>query len=210
MNVRYEKFDSPAGTFAAVSGGEDSGQPMVLLHGFGGGGIGWLSTIVHLERQYRILAPDLPGHGGSKALFDQPDLDSLAQALEQMIAGAGIDTPHIVAHSLGGAIALQLLKRGRVTARSLTLLACAGLTRRYDPSFFKAYISASTPAEMRDVLQRTVEPAFVITPVMVRSALAEVAANRLTGHLSQIVEAAEAGMILAPLEALNMLQGPLK
>lgn len=42
-----------------------SGEPLLLLHGFGGCGLDWEPFIAEFARSYRVIVPDLRGHGGS-------------------------------------------------------------------------------------------------------------------------------------------------
>lgn len=41
------------------------GEPLVLLHGFGGSGQNWLPFVPELAERYRLVIVDLPGHGHS-------------------------------------------------------------------------------------------------------------------------------------------------
>ena len=54
------------------------GPPLVLLHSFGWSGKQWRPFIADFARSHRVLAVDLPGHGGSAGwdkmkLFNYPD-----------------------------------------------------------------------------------------------------------------------------------------
>lgn len=42
-----------------------TGEPLVLLHGFGGCGLQWEPFVERLAATYRLIVPDLRGHGGS-------------------------------------------------------------------------------------------------------------------------------------------------
>src|SRR5215203_6041551 len=85
-------------------GGE--GPAVLLLHGLGGGASNWAMVAPQLVRDYRVVVPDLPGHGGSTPLAAPPETldpfaDRVAQLLEQQGARA-----LAVGHSLGGVVAL--------------------------------------------------------------------------------------------------------
>ena len=47
------------------TGAENEGRPVVLIHGFGGDLNNWLFTQPALSERHRVIALDLPGHGGS-------------------------------------------------------------------------------------------------------------------------------------------------
>jgi pimeloyl-ACP methyl ester carboxylesterase len=85
-----------------------SGEPvLVLLHGLGATGDVWNGWLPLLARRWpgRWLAPDLPGHGGSRPLSEYT-FDSLAGAVAAIV---GPDARAVVlGHSLGGVVGLAL------------------------------------------------------------------------------------------------------
>ena len=95
-------------------GGE--GPPLVLVHGLGGAAANWGPMAALLARRFRVLVPDLPGHGGSEAL---PAACGLASFADRVALVAG--------HSLGGAVAVRLALRRPAQVRGLALFAAAGL-----------------------------------------------------------------------------------
>jgi pimeloyl-ACP methyl ester carboxylesterase len=85
-----------------------SGEPvLLLLHGLGATGDVWDGWQPLLARRWpgRWLAPDLPGHGGSRPLASYT-FDTLAAAVAG-IAGGGAHTV-VLGHSLGGVVGLAL------------------------------------------------------------------------------------------------------
>jgi pimeloyl-ACP methyl ester carboxylesterase len=89
-----------------------SGEPvLLLLHGLGATGDVWEGWRPLLARRWpgRWLAPDLPGHGGSRPLSSYT-FESLAAAVAS-IAGAGARTV-VLGHSLGGVVGLALASGG--------------------------------------------------------------------------------------------------
>jgi pimeloyl-ACP methyl ester carboxylesterase len=112
----------PDHTAATHRGG--SGPPLVCLHGFAGTWHAWEPVLPALERHHDVLAVTLAGHNGGPPVAGGPDEAMLADAVEQAMDEAGFDVAHIVGHSLGGYVALQLAARGR--ARSVVAFAPAG------------------------------------------------------------------------------------
>ncbi|HWH43860.1 MAG TPA: alpha/beta hydrolase [Thermoleophilaceae bacterium] len=109
------------------------GEPLVLIHGFTATWRCWLPVLPELVARYDVLAPTLTGHdGGPEAGKDAPhDLQAAGDHLEQELDAQGIETAHLVGNSLGGALALELAKRGR--ARSVVALAPGGGWHPGDP-----------------------------------------------------------------------------
>ena len=103
-----------------------TGEPMVLLHGFTGTWRHWRPLLGDLVARYEVIAPTISGHDGGPPFPDSTPL-TLAGAtdlLETQLDGLGIDTAHLVGNSMGGALALELAKRGR--ARTVVALAPGG------------------------------------------------------------------------------------
>jgi len=103
-----------------------SGEPLLLLHGFTGAWHHWRPVLGELVARYEVIAPTLAGHdGGPPFPLDGPlTLAGAADSLEAHLDELGVDSAHVVGNSLGGALALELAKRGR--ARSVVALAPAG------------------------------------------------------------------------------------
>lgn len=92
--------------------GDPAGPPLVLLHGWPSSGLLWREIIPALAGRFRVLAPDLPGHGQS----DKPphlvyDLECLRNFVLDFLDALGLDTVHLVAHDLGDMAALSLAVR---------------------------------------------------------------------------------------------------
>ncbi|MRK00069.1 alpha/beta fold hydrolase [Aeromicrobium sp. S22] len=103
-----------------------SGEPLVLIHGIGHRRQAWDPVLETLAESYDVIAVDLAGFGESPAypLSASYDMDSACDNLTDNFALWGIERPHVVGNSLGGAIALELGARG--LARSVTALSPAG------------------------------------------------------------------------------------
>ena len=103
-----------------------TGEPVVLLHGFTGAWHHWRPLLGDLAARYEVIAPTLAGHdGGPPYEAGNPmTFHGAADHLERHLDEIGVDTAHVVGNSLGGALALELAKRGR--ARSVVALAPAG------------------------------------------------------------------------------------
>jgi pimeloyl-ACP methyl ester carboxylesterase len=101
------------------------GDPIVLLHGFGGAASNWTLVAPRLAERANVIVPDLPGHGGSSALPAPPEtLDPFADRVAHLLAEPAL----VVGHSLGGVVALRLAVRRPELVRGLVLAGSAGIS----------------------------------------------------------------------------------
>jgi pimeloyl-ACP methyl ester carboxylesterase len=119
-----------------------SGEPLVLIHGLGHSWRGWKPMIPLLERDFDVLAVDLPGFGHSPPLPPgvEPTAEALAGAVERAMDDAGFDRAVLCGSSMGGWISLELARRGRAT--SVVAIAPAGMQHRRENAWGKAYLRA--------------------------------------------------------------------
>jgi pimeloyl-ACP methyl ester carboxylesterase len=80
------------------------GRPVVFVHGAGGRGEVWLPQLAGLADVARLVAVDLPGHGGSEGRGCR-SVDDYAAWLLALLAALGLERVVLVGHSMGGAIA---------------------------------------------------------------------------------------------------------
>jgi pimeloyl-ACP methyl ester carboxylesterase len=85
-----------------------SGPPIVFLHGFCEMGEIWDEFVKPLEKEFRVLLPDLPGFGRSQLLPGQFTIDEVAAKILDWLQDLGIKSAIFVGHSLGGYVALAL------------------------------------------------------------------------------------------------------
>lgn len=85
------------------------GRPVIFLHGFCETLDIWVDFVKPLAHNYRVIAPDLPGFGGS-ALPENVTIERIAQSLWNWCEKMKADNPVIIGHSLGGYVALAMAK----------------------------------------------------------------------------------------------------
>jgi 2-succinyl-6-hydroxy-2,4-cyclohexadiene-1-carboxylate synthase len=87
-----------------------TGRPLVLLHGFTGAGASWADHLDAFAARHRVIAPDLPGHGGTPRTktLDDMTVEATADALAAMLAQLGALPATILGYSFGARIALRL------------------------------------------------------------------------------------------------------
>lgn len=100
------------------------GEPLVLLHGVGSRWQVWDPVMDALTARHDVWALDLPGFGSTPPDGTVPDLAGLTARVEAFFADQGLDRPHVAGNSMGGAIALELARRGSV--RSATAISPSG------------------------------------------------------------------------------------
>lgn len=104
-----------------------NGVDVILIHGAGFDHTAWrFQTRFLAGRGYRVLAPDLPGHGGS----DGPALgsiDEMADWIGELSAAVGADRPVLIGHSMGSYIGVR---RATQAPGSVLALVMVGTTDR--------------------------------------------------------------------------------
>ena len=113
-----------------LAGRDDgAGPPVVLLHGLGADHTMWNGVIPLLSSRFRVLAPDLRGHGRSPAPETaRYGFEDLAADLLAFLDAKGIASAHLVGLSSGAMLALKLGLDHPERVRSVTLLGGAVYT----------------------------------------------------------------------------------
>ena len=111
----------------------DGDETLLLIHGMAGSSKTWLDVMPALSRRYRVLAPDLLGHGESAKPMGDYSLGAHASGLRDLMARLDIDRATIVGQSLGGGIALQLAYQHPELCDRLVLVSSGGLGREVSP-----------------------------------------------------------------------------
>jgi pyruvate dehydrogenase E2 component (dihydrolipoamide acetyltransferase) len=147
----YEYVETSAGRMRYVRRGA-ADAAVILIHGFGGDCDNWLFNIDALAKHATVYALDLPGHGGSDKRLRQPGLASLTEAVESFMDRLGINSAHLIGHSLGGAITMNLALTSPKKVQSMTLICSAGLGSEIGP-YVHDYLAAGTRKDLKPVLE---------------------------------------------------------
>lgn len=100
---------------------EGNGKVILLIHGFPFHHGIWDSYTKLLSDQFTVINIDLPGFGKSPALKQPFTLAQVADALLDFIDEKKLQNINVVGHSLGGYIALALVKKKPALFASLVL-----------------------------------------------------------------------------------------
>ena len=99
-----------------------NGPALVLLHGIGSAARSWAPQFAGLADEFRVIAWDAPGYGGSTPVTpERPDASDYAAALTRLLDALGVEHLHLVGHSLGTVTALRFARQHAKRVRSLTL-----------------------------------------------------------------------------------------
>jgi 3-oxoadipate enol-lactonase len=99
------------------------GPTVVLLHGLMATGdmFRWLAE--PLESRFRLIIPDLPGHGRSATVPGPYTVEAMATRVAAALKALGVRDAHVMGYSHGGAVAQQLARDAKDLVRSLALVA---------------------------------------------------------------------------------------
>ncbi|HEY2297376.1 MAG TPA: alpha/beta fold hydrolase [Jatrophihabitans sp.] len=116
-------------TFYLESGPHDA-PPVVLVHGLSATNASMLPLIPPLARRYRVLAPDLPGHGGTEARTSAHAPAYLGRWLGAFLRKTCDRPAVLIGNSLGGRTALQAALDAPEAVSGLVLLCPAVAFRK--------------------------------------------------------------------------------
>lgn len=84
---------------------------LVFVHGYLGGGAQWNAQRDCFEARFNVITPDLPGFGGRNGEPAPDRVEDFAEFVLGELSGAGIETFHLVGHSMGGMVAQEMSRR---------------------------------------------------------------------------------------------------
>lgn len=98
------------------------GAPVLLVQGVGVQGSGWRPQVEALAREFRCVTFDNRGIGASQPAGREIRVEQMAADALAILDAEGIESAHVVGHSLGGAVALEIALAARERVSSLSLL----------------------------------------------------------------------------------------
>lgn len=96
---------------------------ILFIHGWGVDHRIWRQQIKYFQRQARVLAVDLPGHG--RSTFVRGSLTEMAQGLRDVLVHTSFAPCHVVGSSLGGLLALKFYELFPGAFRKMTFVGSA-------------------------------------------------------------------------------------
>jgi pimeloyl-ACP methyl ester carboxylesterase len=104
-----------------------SGPNLVLIHGMINSSRHWEAVARRLAGSYRVIAPDLIGHGDSATPRGDYSLGAHAASIRDLLTTIGVERATIVGHSLGGGVAMQFFYQFPQRTERLVLISSGGL-----------------------------------------------------------------------------------
>jgi pimeloyl-ACP methyl ester carboxylesterase len=104
------------------------GPAVVLVHGLAGSSTTWKYVMpVLAENGYKVIAPDLLGHGQSAKPRGDYSLGAYASGIRDLMVALDVEKASFVGHSLGGGVAMQLAYQFPERCERLALVCSGGL-----------------------------------------------------------------------------------
>ncbi|TFH38411.1 MAG: alpha/beta hydrolase, partial [Chrysiogenales bacterium] len=140
-----------------------TGYPMIMIHGWLCWGAYWKKIIPLVADRYRVIAPDLLGHGISDKPLDKSvsyGTDAQADRIISFMDALGIEKAYIVGHSMGGEIAAKVALAAPERVAGLVLICAAGMEET--PKLLPGYVRFGRALRMEGIM------ADMLTEGMVR------------------------------------------
>lgn len=148
------------GMFKAQYLQSGTGEPLLFLHGSGSLHEG--AYLDQLAQRFTVYAPWHPGFGPSEGSEHIEDIIDLALYYHDVMDELGIESAHVVGHSLGGMLAAELAALCPHRVKKLVLVNPVGFWRDEDPvlDFFSLPLDQLMPYIWHDPESDAVREAF--------------------------------------------------
>ena len=120
--LRFSSIETDCGQVSMMEAGE--GEPVIMLHGLGATKIEFMPTLAALaEEGFRAIGMDLPGFGDTDKPFPAPyDARFFARWVESVLDALDIRSAHVLGHSMGGRVAIEVGIRRPDRTKGLVLM----------------------------------------------------------------------------------------
>ena len=133
-----------------------SGEPVILLHGFGASTYSWRNVMPALAASFRVIAIDLNGFGYTQRprTFESYTREGQADLVLRVMDTLGIRSAHLMGHSYGGGLSLFIASRHPKRVRSLVLVDSSAPTYANDRRSRAASVKPLLGLYLRSVVLR--------------------------------------------------------
>lgn len=127
--LQKPSFDSAGVPIHYLVTGREDGEPIVLIHGFADTfNVQWKQAIAALRKDFKVIALDCRGHGGSGKPHDPASYGvEMVHDVARLLDHLKVDKAHIVGYSMGATIALGFAVHHPQRTRTVTLGGGGGL-----------------------------------------------------------------------------------
>ena len=98
-----------------------SGPAVIMLHGFPMNSSIWDEFAGRLAEEYTVFTPDLPGFGKSPLLSGNFSISDVASVMNKWVSDHQISSPALIGHSMGGYVALEMVRQSPLSYSGLGL-----------------------------------------------------------------------------------------
>lgn len=165
--VRLREVEVDGHRLPYLEGGQ--GEPLLLLHGFGGNKDHWTMIAPHLTPHFHVYAPDLPGFGdATRDTGAAYDLDAQLARIAAFAERLGLERFHLAGNSMGGYLAAHFAARHPERVSSLWLLAPAGVAEAEESEVMTLIARGDNPLITTDMaaFDRLTRLCFAVPPAM--------------------------------------------
>ncbi len=190
-----------------------TGEPIIMLHGFGGDKDNWLRFAKYFTPGYRVIIPDLPGFGeSSKPENAQYTIMSQVEKLNALVRELKLTDFHVIGNSMGGNIAGAFAAAHPEKVKTLGLFDSGGVTSPMKSELHLIMETGINPLIVKktDDYDRLLAFNFykpIPIPSFVKKVLAEKAAKASEFNQKIFKESLEADFLLLE-SKLGMIKAP--
>ena len=141
---------------------EGNGRAIILLHGFLASHQLWNAQFEDLSKRYRVIAPDLPGHGSSDSLGYLHSMELLAEAINALLRHLGLRRVVMIGHSLGGYVSLAFAEQYTDKLKGLILINSTAAADSETRKASRDQLVRMLPKKFELVINSLVDSFFVI------------------------------------------------
>ena len=187
-NTKFLDISGNRFHYTSVEHEDNKNLTILLIHGFGGDCNNWMFNIGELAKEHTVYALDLPGHGGSSKVIDDGSLNQLATAVLEFMDAMGLVVAHVIGHSLGAAVAMEVAKIQAGRVASLGLLAPCGLGEKINNDYVRGFIDGQSRRELKQTLGLLFADKSLVSRDMVDDVLKYKRTDGVTAALGKIAE----------------------
>lgn len=211
-----EYLNLPSGRMHVTTAGDPQGEPLLLLHQTPRCWDEFEFVLPYLS-EYRVIIPDLPGHGRSAPV--ENSIESIASVQLEMLDSLSPGPVHVAGHHFGGIVAYEVAARAPERVKSLVLSSTPYIDgeeriRRQDAPPFNWVETREDGTHLAELWQRRSQ--YVAVPGRARTALSRYIADAVRhpdpdhGHaaVSAYVSEDRLGRYRGPVLCLASAQDP--